>query len=160
MDELTRAKKRALYLLTDMDRTEKQLLDKLKKTGYSDEVIAKTMDYVKGFGYINDTRYAAHYIESLKQSRSKKRLCFDMNKKGLPQEVIEQAFEEAGDYDERPLIRKLLAKKAKSISSDDPKKKQKLAAFLARKGFSSRDIFSVLDEQDCFLDSTLKNEYD
>ena len=49
MDELVKAKKRALYLLTDMDRTEKELRDKLKKTGYSDDTIARTIEYVRSF---------------------------------------------------------------------------------------------------------------
>ena len=58
MEELTRAKRRALYILADSDRTEKQLYDKLKKTGYSEEAIAGAMDYVRGFGYLDDMKYA------------------------------------------------------------------------------------------------------
>ena len=49
MEELTRAKKRALYLLTDQDRTEKQLREKLEKTGYSGQVIEETIEYVRSF---------------------------------------------------------------------------------------------------------------
>ncbi len=146
MDELTRAKKRALYLLTDMDRTEQQLLDKLEKNGYSEETIQKTMDYVRQFGYIDDERYASHYIQNLKGSRSKKRLLFDLNKKGVPKETISHVFEAECDYDERPLIRKLALKKMKQLPADDPKSRQKLAAYLARKGFSSGDIYSVIGE--------------
>ncbi len=146
MDELTRAKKRALYLLTDMDRTEQQLLEKLQKTGYSEETIQKTMEYVKSYGYIDDKKYASHYIQSLKNSRSKKRLFFDLNKKGVSQDIVETAFEDEGDYDEKPLIRKMALKKLKNLSIEDPKDRQKLAAHLARKGFRSSDIFSVISE--------------
>ena len=63
MEELTRAKKRALYLLTDQDRTEKQLREKLEKTGYSGQVIEETIEYVRSFGYIDDLRYSVRYIE-------------------------------------------------------------------------------------------------
>lgn len=146
MDELTRAKKRALYLLTDMDRTEQQLYDKLKKTGYSEKVIAETMAYVKSYGYIDDDRYAHHYIETLSSSRSKKRMRFDLIKKGVSKDLIDEAFEEEGDYDEKPLIRKLAEKKLRTIHEDDPRRKEKLVGFLSRRGFASHDIYEVVDE--------------
>jgi regulatory protein len=146
MDELTRAKKRALYLLTDMDRTEAQLYEKLKKTGYSEETIAKAMAYVKGYGYINDEKYAEHYLEVMQESRSKLRIRMDLQKKGVPKDIIDRTFELYGDYDERPLIRKLAAKKMRTLPSDDPKSRQKAAAFLGRKGFQSHDIYEVLGE--------------
>lgn len=146
MDELTRAKKRALYLLTDMDRTESQLYEKLKKTGYSEETISKAMAYVKSYGYIDDQRYAEHYLDVMKASRSKLRIRMDLNKKGVPKNVIDDTFEMYGDYDEKPLIRKLAKKKEHTLSLADPKNQQKMAAYLARKGFRSGDIFEVLDE--------------
>ncbi len=146
MDELTRAKKRALYLLTDMDRTEQQLTEKLEKTGYAPETVKAVLEYVKQYGYIDDSRYASHYIQNLKGSRSKKRLLFDLNQKGVPKDIIAAAFEENGDYDECPLIRKLAQKKWKTLSSTDPRSFQKLAAYLARKGFRSHDIYTVIDE--------------
>ena len=62
MDELIRAKKRALYLLTDMDRTEKELYEKLKKSGYPESVISETMAYVRGFLYLDDDNYELQYI--------------------------------------------------------------------------------------------------
>ena len=63
MEELTRAKKRALYLLTDQDRTEKQLREKLEKTGYSGQVIEETIEYARSLGYTDALRYAVRYIE-------------------------------------------------------------------------------------------------
>ncbi|MBQ6377003.1 MAG: regulatory protein RecX, partial [Lachnospiraceae bacterium] len=54
--EKTRARKTALVLLTDMDRTEMQLLEKLRKAGFSEEVVRDAVEYVRGFGYINDER--------------------------------------------------------------------------------------------------------
>ena len=81
MEELTRAKKRALYLLTDQDRTEKQLREKLEKTGYSGQVIEETIEYVRSFGYIDDLRYSVRYIEYYRSKKSVKRLRYDLLKK-------------------------------------------------------------------------------
>jgi len=150
MDEKTRAKKRALYLLTDMDRTEKELYDKLKKAGYSEETVEETMEYVKSFGYIDDRKYAQKYLEFYLGKRSRLRIRFDMEKKGLPKEIISEAFEETEPYDERPLIRSLAVKKLRGLKKEDPKKAQKIGAALQRQGFRPGDIRSVLEDLDLF----------
>lgn len=146
MEELTRAKKRALYILTDSDRTEKQLREKLEKTGYSEEVITETIEYVRSFGYIDDMRYAVRYIEYYRDRKSAKRLRFDLMKKGVSADVIGSAFEEVGEWDERDQIRNLTEKKLTGKDMDDPKTYGKVATFLAGRGFRGDDIAAVLRE--------------
>ena len=107
MEELVRAKRRALYLLTDMDRTEKELYDRLKKTGYSEETVNAAMEYVKSFGYIDDVRYARKYIEIFRDRKSRRKMMYDMAAKGVDREVIEDAFLKYPEYDETDLIRRL-----------------------------------------------------
>ena len=57
-----RAKKRALFLLERMDRTESQLCEKLRQNGYPEECVAAAVEYVKQYHYIDDLRYAKQYI--------------------------------------------------------------------------------------------------
>lgn len=144
MEELVRAKRRALYLLTDMDRTEKELYDKLKKTGYSEETVRAAMDYVKSFDYIDDAKYARKYIESFRDRKSRVKMTYDMAAKGVDREVIEDAFLEFPEYDETDLIRRLAEKKLHGRDLTEPGLYQKTAAYLARRGFSSGDIVKVL----------------
>lgn len=146
MEELTRAKKRALYLLTDQDRTEKQLREKLEKTGYSGQVIEETIEYVRSFGYIDDLRYSVRYIEYYRSKKSAKRLRYDLLKKGVPADVIDSAFEEAGEWDERDQIRTLAEKKLSGKDMSDPKTYGKVANFLAGHGYRGDDIASVMRE--------------
>ena len=146
MDELTKAKKKALDLLTDMDRTEKQLFDKLKKAGFSDEIIAGAMAYVKSFGYVNDRHFATRYIEVYRQKRSRRRVLMDLKEKGIPQELIDEAVDELGYWDERPLMRQLAEKKLRSLPAGDPGNYRKVAAFLGRQGFSTADVIAVCGE--------------
>ena len=149
MEELVRAKRRALYLLADMDRTEKELCDKLKKTGYSEETVSAAMEYVKSFGYIDDARYASRYIESFRDRKSRVKMTYDMAAKGVDREVIEKAFLEYPEYDETDLIRHLAEKKLRGKDLTDPAVYQKTAAYLARRGFASGDIVKVL--QSCLI---------
>ena len=144
MEELVRAKRRALYLLTDMDRTEKELYDRLKKTGYSEETVNAAMEYVKSFGYIDDVRYARKYIEIFRDRKSRLKMTYDMAAKGVDREVIENAFLEYPEYDETDLIRRLAEKKLRGRDLTEPGGWQKTAAYLARRGFASGDIVKVL----------------
>ncbi|HAE44707.1 MAG TPA: hypothetical protein DCG37_03795 [Lachnospiraceae bacterium] len=144
MEELTRAKKRALYILTECDRTEKQLYDKLRKSGYSEEVIAETMKYVRSFGYLNDRKYAVRYIQYYRERKSTTRLRYDLIQKGVPTDVIDFAFEEAGEWDERNQIREAAEKKLSKMNTEDPKTYGKVASFLARRGYRGEDITAVL----------------
>ena len=144
MEELTKAKKRALYILTDSDRTEKQLRDKLEKTGYSEDIIEETLKYVKSFGYIDDLKYAVRYIEYYRERKSAKRLRLDLMKRGVAADLIDSAFEEAGDWDERPQIRILAEKKLYGRDMNDPKTYGKVANFLVSRGYRGDDIAAVL----------------
>ena len=146
MDELTKAKKRALYLLTDMDRTEKELRDRLKKAGFSEDTIARTMEYVRSFGYIDDRKCAAKFIDFAKEKKSRMRIVYDLTQKGISRDIIDEAFESAGEWDERHLIRTLAEKKLRNMDTADPASYTKVASYLARKGFRGSDIMAVLDD--------------
>lgn len=144
--EKTKAREKALSLLADMDRTERQLFDRLKKAGFSDEVIEDTILYAKGYGFINDDRYAENYFEYYKDKRSKRRIEMDLRKKGLSSDTIDRAKELFGEYDERPLIVRMGRKKYASLKEDDPRRRQKLMTYLSGKGFRAEDIFDCAEE--------------
>ena len=145
-EERAGAREKALVLLTDMDRTESGLRERLLRSGFSLEAAQDAVEYVRGCGYLDDERYARHYVEVMQGTRSRRRMEYDMTKKGLSRELIEAAMESAGPRDERPLIRSLAEKKARHLDLSDPKSRMKLAAYLGRQGFQSADILSVLDE--------------
>jgi regulatory protein len=147
-EERAGAREKALVLLADMDRTEKGLGDRLRRAGFSEEAAADAVAYVKGFGYVDDDRFAARYVELARSSKSRRRIRFDMMKRGFAQDTIDRAFEEAGWWDERPLIRSLSEKKARRLDMEDPKSRGKLAASLSRQGFAAEDIASVLRDME------------
>ena len=78
MDELLKqAKKKALSLLTDMDRTETQLRERLKQKGYPEPIIEEVMSYIQSFGYVNDANYAKRLVEGKKSQKSRYEIiCF------------------------------------------------------------------------------------
>lgn len=147
----TEARKKALRLLEQMDRTEKGLYDRLLRAGFSDELAADAVAYVKDYGYVDDTRYARNYILYRIHDKSRQKINQELQQKGVSRQVIQNAWEEAETQetpDERAVLRQTIKKKYEPGSRLDERAMRRLFGYLARRGFRAGDIFSVLDELD------------
>jgi regulatory protein len=85
------------------------------------------------------------YITYHENSRSRRRIEQDLQGKGISSATIEEAWqswrENGGEQDEQSMIRELLRKKHYDAAEEtDWKERQKIYAFLARKGFSQEAI--------------------
>lgn len=147
---LTNCKERSLYLIEYSPKTEKQLKDKLKKGGkYTDEIIDKTIEFLKKHKYIDDESLARRYIELNKERYSKTVIFQKLYQKGIKRELIDiLKQDESIFYDEESLCKKLLHKKCpdyKDIKDTmDIKERQKIYAYLVRKGISYDTVQRVL----------------
>lgn len=143
---IKRARKRAMFLLEKMDRTESQLRNKLRQGFYGEDLIDDAVAYVKKYHYIDDNRYAQTYVRYQKERKSKRQIKMDLMQKGVNREIIEQAIEiEYGAESEQELIMKWVEKRKYKIGNSDVKEKQKMYQFLMRKGFRSEDILHILE---------------
>ncbi len=144
MDELKRAKHRALYLLERCDRTEQELRTKLSRN-YEPEIVDEAVRYVKQYGYIDDRRYAVNYLKSRCQVKSRRQVEQELlYKKGISREVLEEACQETEAQDESLLIRRWMEKKRYSPEDATPEEQRRLYLFLMRRGFQSEDILKEL----------------
>lgn len=144
-DALKQAKLKALSLLTDMDRTEAQLRQKLKQKAYEDDVIEQTIDYVKSFGYIDDVKYARRFVENRKKTKSRQEISALLSQKGVKREFITEALDICyTSEDAAEAIRYLAEKKHYSAEDSTDVEKRKICDYLLRKGFYYEDIRHVL----------------
>ena len=144
---LKRAKLRAMHLLTDMARTESGLREKLMQGMYPEDVVEEALAYVQSFGYLNDLHYAENFIESKKDSKSRKEIYALLCKKGVSSEQIEQAFNSCyTDEGEQEAIQRIIRKKKVDISSASREEIQKFCGFLARKGFRYEEILRAVQQ--------------
>lgn len=143
-DELLEAKKKAMSLLKYMDRTEWQLRDKLAVKGFSEEAVEGAVDYVKSFHYLDDYRYAVHFVELHYEQRSRQRMRQDLYQRHVPEEYIDLALESICENDDVAL-QEALRKITKGETEYSYEEKQKIAGKLYRKGFRLGDIKRVLD---------------
>lgn len=145
---LKRAKLRSLNLLKDRNYTEYRIREKLRLGFYPESIIDGVVAYAKSLQYIDDKRYTKDYILYYSESRSRKQIEQDLLKKGIGKELIREIYEEElGEEklpEERQLIGKLLRKKHYDKASADYKTRQKMAAFLYRKGFSMDCVWEMI----------------
>ena len=142
---LKRAKLRAMHLLNDMDRTESQLRIKLLNGDYPADIVDEAIAYVKSFGYINDESYIQRFIESRKNSKSKKEIYALLMKKGVDMERVREILSEYySAEDSLNAIRDLLRKKRYDPKSATDQEMRKIYGYLARKGFGYEDIRQVI----------------
>lgn len=143
-----RAKLRSMNLLKSRTYTEKQLRDKLRQGEYPQNIVNEAVDYVKSYGYIDDRKYAEDYITYNMENKSRKRMEQDLYTKGIDkkimQEVMEEILEDGNVMNEMAMAQRLLRKKNYDPDTAESKEKQKLSAYLYRKGFTAETIRSVL----------------
>ena len=143
-----RAKKRAMFLLEQRDYTEQQLMEKLRRSQYPEMCVEMAISYVKQYHYVDDLRYAIHYIQYHQSKKSRQKLKMDLMQKGVKKETIEQALEETFESDERQQIRELAEKRHFDSAGSNEKEKRRMYQFLMRRGYKSSDILSVLKCQE------------
>ena len=138
-----RAKLRSMNLLKSRTYTEYQLREKLRQGFYPEEVIDEAVEYVKSFRYIDDRRYTKDYIVYYSESRSRGRITQDLLRKGISKELIGAVYGEDLEEelpDETTLIEKWIQKKNYDKDHADYNERQRMGAFLYRKGFSLEKI--------------------
>lgn len=139
---LRRAKMKAMLLLKSMDYSEKGLRDKLAKLYYPPKAINDALEYVIGYGYIDDERYARNYVRFKKDTQSRKQIEYTLQQKGVSKDYINIAFDEEYSNESNALVRAII-KKVGSLERIDEltaDEKRKVGAYLYRKGFSSQEI--------------------
>ena len=144
-----RAKKRCLNLLEKKNYTEYKLREKLKEGLYPSEIEEEAIAYVKSFHYIDDYRYACDYIFYHKDTETKKKIEEKLRLKGIEQDILHRAFSDSYDEEEEIQIElaqalKLLQKKRYDRENMDWKEKQKIQAYLLRKGIRNSVIKSAM----------------
>lgn len=143
---LKRAKRKAMSLLQSMDRTESELRDRLLRQDFPEETVDQAVRYVKSFGYVDDRRYAESFILSRKGRKSRREIYAELSRKKIDGEIVDEMMERCyEESDSGEALRHLLRKKHYDPSRASVEEKQKLYAYLARKGFSYGEIKKALN---------------
>lgn len=142
--DFSRAKNRALWLLSYRDHTTGELFEKLRKD-FPLEICEKTILRMQELSLLDDMRVARKYAEELhSKHHSERDILQRLTNKGIPKEDA-QLIAEGLCIDPQEEIRALLEKKYVRNLSDEKGLRRTFSA-LERAGFRYSDIRSVLSE--------------
>lgn len=139
----------ALRKLAAQARTRHELDQALRKKNVPDEAAAVVLDRLEEVGLVDDRAFALDWVASRQQRRhlSRTALRRELQAKGIDREHLDEALATVDGDDELDAARALAAKKTAAMRSLEPMvRDRRLAGALARRGFGSSIISTVLGE--------------
>lgn len=156
-----RCKLRAMNLLKERNYSEKRLHEKLMNGNYPPECVDAAMEYVKSFGYVDDTRYAQDFLFYHGKKLNRQQIILKLRQRGVPDDIIRDAYQsfcESGEKtpDEELIHRQLKKKHFPGLESCTPDEKNRFLRSLIQKGFSMDAVlcamqsFAVSGSNQCY----------
>lgn len=135
---------KAYRLLSYRSRSEKELHEALKKSGFEEEAVAAALAECKRQRYLDDAGFARAFIQSRIRNRpmGRERLALELKQKGIAAEIIQTVLDEVFTAETVVALADQLAGKQRKKLADLPARKaqQKLADFLRHRGFDWETI--------------------
>lgn len=135
-DEYEYAYQQALKILNYRARSEAEIRQNLKEHEISEETIQKVLERLSQIGVVDDSRFATTWIENRNEFRPRGRraLAMELKQRGVDPDTIEQSLQ---SIDEEALAYQAALKQARKLRDLETQTfRQKMFAFLARRGFS------------------------
>lgn len=151
--DVIRAFDRAINLLSHRARATAELRRRLTRLGMPAGAVDEAIARLTRLGYLDDAAFARQLARGrmLASGQSRFRIRSELIRKGVDGSIADEAIAEtleSEDVDERAIIERVAAKKARSLANLDPHtRRRRLYAFLARRGFAVDDITRVVSQQ-------------
>lgn len=147
---------KAVALLAVRPRSSRDLQLRLRRAGASAPTIARAIERLERLGYVDDQAYARAVARSRAVSggRSRRHIAQELQRQGVARETVDEAVAQTiadVGLDESDAALGLARRRVRAMRGLDPRKqRQRLYAFLARRGYEldivARVVSRVLDE--------------
>jgi regulatory protein len=147
--QLARCKKYAFDLLIKRSYSSKELSDKLKSKGFTNDLVSQTRQLLEKLGYLKDEKFAKEWVESRKRSRPKGKIVLEREllSKGIAKATVNRVLEDFDESEEREMASALAKKRLKAYASlSQVAARRRLFSYLLRRGFSSEIVSDVMRE--------------
>jgi regulatory protein len=135
-DNSEMAYQHALRYLSYRPRTQAEIRKYLSQRETPQAAIEQILERLEQLGQVNDQQFARIWVENRSEfrPRSRRALKIELRQRGIDPQVIEESLE---TLDEEALARQAALKHARQLRNFDWQTfRQKMVAFLARRGFS------------------------
>ncbi|UIP28438.1 recombination regulator RecX [Photobacterium sp. TLY01] len=142
------AKEAAVGYLSRRDHAKRELQQKLKQRGYSEQEVSDAVAYCQDYNWLDDARYAAMAVRNgVSKGWGMLRIKQEMKMKGVHDLCIKQALEEA-EVDWFEQARAVAQRKFGDTQMDTPKEKARRLRFMQSRGFDFEQIRYALAVED------------
>lgn len=140
-----------LRLLTARARSRAELIGKMAKHGYPDEVAEAVLSRLVSVGLVDDEDFATQWVRSRHtySGKGKRALAAELRIKGVDAEVIAAALDGIDAGAERGRAEQLVERRLRRevlAEDDDPKVMRRLVGMLARRGYSQTMAVAVVTD--------------
>jgi regulatory protein len=144
LDTYEAVKEKAFRLLEFRSHSEKELTDKLRFKGASDENIERTLQLCRRYGFVNDASYAERKANDLLHLKKYgiRRIRSELKMKGISDDIIEDVILNLDKEQENENLTNLVRKKLKGDFSD--KNKDKALRYFVYRGYDIYDIKDII----------------
>jgi len=127
-----------LNILSKRDYSEKILRDKAAEKNYLNNDVDEVMSWLKELKYVDDNKYAEHVVQQYNGKKGYQWIAQKLRMKGVSDHIISEAFSQNPSIVDDRLKKQIELKyNIQSWQNVEPNTVQKIAAFLARRGFAS-----------------------
>ena len=138
-----------MRLLAISRKSETQLREKLEEKGYLASAIAEVISELKKNGILDDLKFAKErvYWAAHGNPIGKRRVQFELRKRGIAKNTIAEALEDFSVTAERDRALALAKAQAEKLKAVTPfKKRKRLYDFLMRRGFEYEICRDVIEK--------------
>lgn len=148
--EKTAALREAARILTNGDKSTREITQKLKSKGFSAGSAEFATEFLTKKGYLDEEKACVRIAESAVRSKhyGKRRIVDYLRSHGYSAEAAKNAAESIPDEDYREALRYQLAKCLKRKDKNSRKDRQKIIAAMMRQGFSVSEVAEELRENE------------
>lgn len=147
-DWVEKGREIALRQLDFCARSSYELQQAMVNKGVPQQAAQEVIERLTRVGLIDDEEYAKMLVRTrhLERGLARRALKVELDRKGIAPDLAEQALSQIDEDDELHAARSIVAKRVGNMQNVEPKRRrQRLYAALARRGFSSGTARGAID---------------
>lgn len=147
-DNYIKCKSSALKIIERTYKTESQLISKLFEKGYDEKTVSRTVEFLKKYSFVDDEKFIQMYIKDKLKSNGRNKIKYDLIRKGIIEQKIDEKFSCIDNSIEKQVAFKLAEKKYNLLvknEEDYRKIRKKVGELLMRKGYNSDIVSETLN---------------